>query len=197
MARKRVAILGSTGSIGTQALDVIGHHPDRFEVVGLAAGRNAALLADQVAAVSAHAGDDAPPTDARGLDAGRRREQAGSRLGGDRRIGRVRRGICAPSAAAYRHCRCEQRTDRCRRRAAGRGGEPKRRAILPVDSEHSAIFQCLVGEDRATVAEIVLTASGGPFWRTSAKRWHGPTWRRRSRTRPGAWERKTPSIRRR
>ena len=61
--QKRVAILGSTGSIGTQALDVIAAHPDRFNVVGLAAGRNVALLHEQVGRASTPRSRPAPPTD--------------------------------------------------------------------------------------------------------------------------------------
>ncbi len=68
--------------------------------------------------------------------------------------------------------------------------------VLPVDSEHSALFQCLVGEAPRASQAIVLTASGGPFWRAAPKRF-----RRRLaaalRTRPGKWAPRTPSIRRR
>jgi 1-deoxy-D-xylulose-5-phosphate reductoisomerase len=160
--RKRVAILGSTGSIGRQALDVIARHPERFEVVGLAAGRNVALLAEQVAqfrpsvvssfadgpaglhavAVNARADillaatDGAVAFDAvfAAVDAGIDVAVANKEL------------IVAAGELLFRHAK-----------ASGA-------RLLPVDSEHSAIFQCVEGQARERVAGIVLTASGGPFW---------------------------------
>jgi len=160
--RKRVAILGSTGSIGRQALDVIARHPERFEVVGLAAGRNVDLLAEQVAQfhpgivssfADGPAGLHAVAVDARAdillaatdgavafdavyaaVDAGIDVAVANKEL------------IVAAGELLFRHAK-----------ASGA-------RLLPVDSEHSAIFQCVEGQARDRVAGVILTASGGPFW---------------------------------
>jgi 1-deoxy-D-xylulose-5-phosphate reductoisomerase len=165
MARKRVAILGSTGSIGTQALDVIARHPERFHVVGLAAGRNVDLLAEQTqrfACTLATTASDGP--------AGLMRVAVESEpdvllaatdgaVAFDAVFAAVDRGI---SVAVANKELIVAAGDLLVAAAARSGAQ-----LLPVDSEHSAIFQCLIGEDRASVAEIVLTASGGPFWRVS------------------------------
>ena len=162
MKRKRVAILGSTGSIGTQALDVIARHPERFEVVGLAAGRNVELLAKQVAQFS-------PRVVSSAVDgaAGLRRVAVESEadillaatdgaVAFDAVFAAVDAGIdvavankelvVAAGELLFRHAK-----------ASGA-------RLLPVDSEHSAIFQCVEGQARERIAGIVLTASGGPFW---------------------------------
>jgi 1-deoxy-D-xylulose-5-phosphate reductoisomerase len=163
--RKRVAILGSTGSIGTQALDVIAHHPDEFEVVGLAAGRNVALLAEQVRAFGPKVTStlqDGP--------AGLRRVAVESdpevllaatdgSVAFEAVFAAIERGI----DVAVANKELVVAAGSLLVEAARRGGSQ----LLPVDSEHSAIFQCLAGEERSSVAAILLTASGGPFWRTS------------------------------
>jgi 1-deoxy-D-xylulose-5-phosphate reductoisomerase len=192
---KRVAILGSTGSIGRQALDVIARHPERFEVVALAAGRNVELLADQVRRfgpriVSAGDADGATELSVR-LDASGVRIH-GSIFGKDRDVETIAHGAEGLMAVA---CGSEAEivlaaTDgavafdavfEAVRRGidiavankelvvaagellvaeAARSGAK----LLPVDSEHSAIFQCLQGASPERVAAIILTASGGPFW---------------------------------
>ncbi len=165
MTRKRVAILGSTGSIGTQALDVIGRYPDRFDVVGLAAGRNVALLAEQArrfACTLTTMASDGP--------AGLLRVAVESEpdvllaatdgaVAFDAVFEAVDRGISVAVANKELIVAAGELLVAAAERSGAR--------LLPVDSEHSAIFQCLIGEDRASVAEIVLTASGGPFWRIS------------------------------
>jgi len=164
---KRVAILGSTGSIGRQALDVIGRHPDRFVVVGLAAGRNVELHAEQVARfaprVSATAADGAGGLHAVACESGADIVLAATdgAVAFDAVFAAVDAGIdiaiankelvVAAGELLFAH--------------AARSGA----RLLPVDSEHSAIFQCLVGEPPERVASIVLTASGGPFWTASAE----------------------------
>ncbi|MBV8372743.1 MAG: 1-deoxy-D-xylulose-5-phosphate reductoisomerase [Candidatus Eremiobacteraeota bacterium] len=165
LKRKRVAILGSTGSIGTQALDVIARHPGRFEVVALAAGRNGALLAQQAqrfgCRVATTAGDgpdglmraaveSAPDVVLAATDGA---------VAFDAVFAAIERGI----AVAVANKELIVAAGELLVAAAARSGA----RVLPVDSEHSAIFQCLVGEDPAGVAEIVLTASGGPFWKLS------------------------------
>jgi 1-deoxy-D-xylulose-5-phosphate reductoisomerase len=164
--RKRVAILGSTGSIGRQALDVVGRYRDRFDVVGLAAGKNLALLAEQVALfepqVSASAADGQAGLYRVAVESGADIVLAATdgAVAFDAVFAAVDAGIdiaiankelvVAAGELLFAH--------------AKRSGAK----LLPVDSEHSAIFQCLEGQARDRVAGIVLTASGGPFWnRTS------------------------------
>lgn len=163
--RRRVAILGSTGSIGTQALDVIARHEDRFEVVGLAAGQRVDALRDQarrfgVGTIACAA--DGP--------AGLRRVAVESRpdvllaatdgfVAFDAVFAALERGVdLALANKELAVAAGELLVERARRSGS---------QIIPVDSEHSAIFQCLAGERLDRVASIVLTASGGPFWRSS------------------------------
>ncbi|HEY6234076.1 MAG TPA: 1-deoxy-D-xylulose-5-phosphate reductoisomerase [Candidatus Elarobacter sp.] len=165
--KKCVAILGSTGSIGRQALEVIARHPERFEVVGLAAGRNTDLLAEQVARfgprVVSSAADGQP-----GLHAVACRSDAQIVLAAtdgsvafEAVFAAVDRGIDVAVAnkeliVAAGELLVEH---------AARSGA----TLLPVDSEHSAVFQCLQGTPRERIAAIILTASGGPFRDRSAE----------------------------
>ncbi|MFQ5537461.1 MAG: 1-deoxy-D-xylulose-5-phosphate reductoisomerase [Gemmatimonadota bacterium] len=204
----RVAVLGSTGSIGRSALEVISRHPRRFRVVVLAAHRSAEALADQVArfqpelAVLAHP-EAEPPSGAAGGSAGDggategatggAGEARNARAGGTRwRTGRtalleaaahpgvdvvvnalVGAAGLEPTLAAldagHRLALANKESlvagGPLVMRAAGRGAAE----IVPIDSEHSAILQCLEGHDRETVARLVLTASGGPFRGRSAE----------------------------
>jgi len=158
---KRVAILGSTGSIGTQALDVIAAHPGRFDVVGLAAGRNLGLLHEQSERFHPEivsSAVDGPP--------GLRRVAVETRpdvvlaatdgaVAFDAVLEAIERGI----DIAVANKELIVAAGEVMLEAAARSGSK----LLPVDSEHSALFQCLVGEDPARVAALVLTASGGPF----------------------------------
>ena len=180
MQRKRVAILGSTGSIGTQALDVIGRHRDAFDVVGLAAGRNVDLLRDQ-----ARTFDVKITSTAEDGPAGLHRVAVESEpqivlaatdgsVAFEAVFSAVERGI----DVAVANKELVVAAGALLVEAAHRSGS----RLLPVDSEHSAIFQCLVGEERSSVAALVLTASGGPF-RCTPKRCHGA---RRSRGSHGA-----------
>jgi 1-deoxy-D-xylulose-5-phosphate reductoisomerase len=163
MERKRVAILGSTGSIGTQALDVIGRHAHEFEVVGLAAGRNVELLREQ--AVRFNVGITSTAQDgAAGLHRVAVESEPELLLAAtdgsvafEAVFAAVERGIDVAVANKELVVAAGALLVEAARRSGAR--------LLPVDSEHSAIFQCLVGEERSSVAAIVLTASGGPFWR--------------------------------
>lgn len=163
---RKVAILGSTGSIGRQALEVIARHPDRFTVVGLAAGRNVELLREQVALFAPTIATDM----ADGPD-GLKRVAAESGadivlaatdgfVAFDAVMASVERGI----DLAVANKELIVAAGEVVMAAAALGGA----RVIPVDSEHSAIFQCLVGEDPDRIASIVLTASGGPF-RTSTR----------------------------
>ena len=162
---KRVAILGSTGSIGTQALDVIARNPDRFAVAGLAAGKQVDKLREQAQRFGAKviaSADDGP--------GGLLRVAVESKpdvllaatdgfVSFDAVFAAVERGI----DLAIANKELIVAAGELLVAAAAKSGS----RIIPVDSEHSAIFQCLVGESRERVHSIVLTASGGPFWRKS------------------------------
>lgn len=175
-----ITILGSTGSIGTQTLDVVRAHSDRFRVRILTAGRNWRLLADQarefhpdlvvIADESAYPDlcDELKDTGAE-VSAGTHAIIEGAEL--------LDKDIVVGAMVGYSgliptlHAIEKGKTialanketlvaggalvtESCRRTGA---------RLLPVDSEHSAIFQCLQGEDHDAVRKIILTASGGPF----------------------------------
>lgn len=178
---KRIAILGSTGSIGRSALSVVAAHPDRLEVVGLAAGRNVERFAEQVArtrpAVVALAdGEALGRLRASGALAG----GTASGWGEDALVAvatdpRVELVLCASSGtaglgatlAAIEAGKTVALANKEVLVMAGRlmVAAARRRgvAILPVDSEHNAIHQCLAGRGPDEVRRYVLTASGGPF----------------------------------
>ena len=170
----RIALLGSTGSIGRQSLDVIARHPERFAVTALAAGRNADLLAEQVAAlrpryVWAEAGSEAldQAIEAAGATLLPMAEMAvapevdlvlagtGGGAGLLPTIAALRSG--RPVAIANKEALVM--AGHLVRRAMVEGGAD----IRPVDSEHSAIWQCLWGEENHPIRRILLTASGGAF----------------------------------
>ncbi len=170
---RNVAILGSTGSIGTQALDVIARFPERFRVVALAAGKNVALLERQVEALRSTQGD-APAVVSSAADGPGGLMRAATESGADIVLAAtdgavafdavfeaVRRGIDLAVANKELIVAAGELLVAAARESGSQ--------ILPVDSEHSAIFQCLVGEDPETVSAIVLTASGGPFRGYSAE----------------------------
>ena len=173
VGRKRVAILGSTGSIGRQALDVIVRHPERFEVVGLAAGRNVDLLGEQVARftprVSASAADGpagllrvAVASDAQIVLAA-----TDGAVAFDAVFAAVDAGIDIAIANKELVVAAGELLFEHAKRSGAR--------LLPVDSEHSAIFQCVNGEPPDRIASIILTASGGPFWTRSAEEMRSAT----------------------
>jgi 1-deoxy-D-xylulose-5-phosphate reductoisomerase len=157
-SRRRVLILGSTGSIGRQAVDVARAHPDRIEVVGLVAGSDEAALtrqADELGVTETGLGSEAA-------------EQAAGTIECDVVLNAVvgaaglRASVAALGAGRMLALANKESLvaggDVCLA-AAERGGG----IIVPVDSEHSAIAQALQGAPRETVERIVLTASGGPF----------------------------------
>jgi 1-deoxy-D-xylulose-5-phosphate reductoisomerase len=183
---KRIAILGSTGSIGQSALAVIDAHADRLSVVGLAAGENAERLAGQIAryrprivAMATGAAIDRLRQHTSQLDveiAGAGREG----LVGVASHPDVDLVLCASSGtdgleavlAAIEHGKTVALANKEILVMAGAiVTETARKhgvAILPVDSEHNAIHQCLHGRSRAELKRLVLTASGGPFRGRSA-----------------------------
>ncbi len=175
---RRIAILGSTGSIGRQTLDVVRSFPQHFTVVGLAARNNVELLAEQV-------NEFHPDLVACTADT----TEASARL--QQYLPQALRGVegleaiatydavdivvaatsgligLRPTLAAIRAGKTIALANKETLVMAGHlVMESAERAgvdILPVDSEHSAIWQCLRGESRQEVARLILTASGGPF----------------------------------
>ncbi|AIY49396.1 1-deoxy-D-xylulose-5-phosphate reductoisomerase [Mycolicibacterium fortuitum] len=175
--KKRVLILGSTGSIGTQALDVIAANPDRFEIVGLAAGGgNPELLAAQRAATGVTNIAVADPSAAERVgDVTYAGAEAATRLVENTEADVVLNALVgalglAPTLAALA---TGARLALANKESLVAGGPLVLKAaapgqIVPVDSEHSAMAQCLRGGTADEVAKIVLTASGGPFLGWSA-----------------------------
>ncbi len=170
---RRLTILGSTGSIGQQALDVVRKYPDRFEVVGISAAHDAQTLALQaaefepefVALESTNTGplEDLPSEVLSGPGSAERLAQAPSDV--------VLNGIVgfAGLAATVSALQQGNRVALANKESLVAGGDwvmdlAKNNPIIPVDSEHSAIFQCLEGRDEAEIREILITASGGPFF---------------------------------
>lgn len=154
--RRRLVILGSTGSIGTQALDVVRAHPDRFEVVGLAAGRDRA-------GVEAQAAEFGVADVALGADAA---EQLVRDIAADVVLNGITGSVgLGPTLAALETGRTLALANK---ESLIVGGELVTRLaapgqIVPVDSEHSAIAQALRSGEASEVRRLVLTASGGPF----------------------------------
>jgi 1-deoxy-D-xylulose-5-phosphate reductoisomerase len=170
-----VAVLGSTGSIGRQALEVIQAHPDRFRVTGLAAGGQHPGLEEQLAAWP-DARAWAPAGRPAELDAGRWADGGLEELATAQDTDMVvvaTTGMAALPAvlAALRAGRRVALANKETLVAGGHlvaaaldaaGGDPLD-LLRPIDSEHSAIWQCLRGERIESVQRLVLTASGGPF----------------------------------
>jgi 1-deoxy-D-xylulose-5-phosphate reductoisomerase len=176
---KRIAILGSTGSIGVQALDVVARFPDRFEVVALSAGKNVARLAEQVRRFRPRlvaVADEAVAHELRGdLPAGVElvpgeggAVAAASHPDVQLVLAAISGGAGLRSTAAA--VEAGKQIGLANKESLVLAGELiMRRAaersvtILPVDSEHSAIHQSLVGHNRGEVRRLILTASGGPL----------------------------------
>lgn len=173
----RIVVLGSTGSIGRSTLEVVRRHPGLFEIVGLSANRSADLLCAQV--------EEFKPawavvSDPAHLPAPESRPEGNWEAGADAVVELARHpdagvvvnaivgaaGLEPTLAALY----AGKRLALANKESLVAGGELVSRAaaegggeIVPIDSEHSAILQCLEGSDRKCVRRIVLTASGGPF----------------------------------
>ena len=178
MSQRGVAVLGSTGSIGTTALRVLSRQRERFRVAALTAHSNAALLraqADQfhptfVGLVNSGNGDCSPWHDGSDcLVAAATRDDVDIVLnavvgaaGLDATVAALECGKRVALANKESLVMGGDLVDAARRRGAGE--------LVPVDSEHSAILQCLTGRPHSEVRRVVLTASGGPFrgWPTAA-----------------------------
>jgi len=188
MTQKTISILGSTGSIGVSTLEVVRQFPQRFRVLGLAAGRNVQLVARQVrefrprlvavltadyAAELARIlnGNSEPPIIASGVE-GYRRVAALAEV--DLVVSAIvgAAGLL-PTVAAIE---AGKKIALANKETLVIGGElvtalaaERQVEILPVDSEHSAIFQALQGNHRQSLRRILLTASGGPFFRLESR----------------------------
>jgi 1-deoxy-D-xylulose-5-phosphate reductoisomerase len=170
-----VAILGSTGSIGRQAVDVIRQLAGRFRIVGLAGGSNHTLLEDQAREFHPDfvwCQDDARHMDVKAASGRTARwatleEMASSPAVDVVVVATAGKTGLMPTLAALRAGKAVALANKEVLVMAGhivtRAAEMGRGELRPVDSEHSAIWQCLWGEDIATVEKIILTASGGAF----------------------------------
>ncbi|MFP7760769.1 1-deoxy-D-xylulose-5-phosphate reductoisomerase [Marisediminicola sp. LYQ85] len=153
---RRVIILGSTGSIGVQALDVIRRNPQRFDVVGLAAGRNRDLAhaqADEFGVADVVFGADDAERLVRSIDA----DVVLNGITGSVGLGPTLAVLDSPATLALAN-----------KESLIVGGElvtskVRPGQLVPVDSEHSAIAQALRSGEKHEVARLILTASGGPF----------------------------------
>ena len=187
---KRISILGSTGSIGTQALDVIAENEERFQVAALSCARNTELLCRQIekfrpAAVAVEREEDASSIAAEykdvevywgreGLEAIASMEDCDmvlNSLMGMRGLEPTLAAVNAGKDIAFAN-----------KETLVVGGELVMKAVrdkgvklLPVDSEHSAIFQSLQGSGQNEIRRIILTASGGPFRGFSLRQLEGVT----------------------
>jgi len=190
---KRIAILGSTGSIGRQCLNVVESLPGSFEVVALAAGSNVALAAEQVARHRPKLVSVATEAGARELRAllGQGLVPGGALpeiLFGPEGIERVATHPDAETvvsaavgvvglSATYKAIECGKNIALANKEVLVAAGEVTMAAVarrgvalLPVDSEHNAIHQCLRAGTRGEIKRLVLTASGGPFRKTPLAR---------------------------
>ena len=178
---RRVVILGSTGSIGTQALDVIRHTHDRFQVVGLAAASNHELLVGQIREFMPPVVAVSDETAANELHAGLAGLRSVEMVVGAEAAEHLARDLDAdivlnamvgavglpPTLAALQSGKTLALANKESLIVGGElvmdlvKGEPER--LIPVDSEHAALAQCLRGESREDLRRVVITASGGPF----------------------------------
>ncbi|WP_136162914.1 1-deoxy-D-xylulose-5-phosphate reductoisomerase [Sphingomonas flavalba] len=188
MSRRRISILGATGSVGGSTLDLIAHDRDRFEVVALTAHRDVDGLADAARATGARlavigdeallgalrdrlagtdtevAAGDAAIVAAAGLDA----DWTMAAIVGSAGLRPVMAALDAGATVALANKEALVSAGAIMTRAARAAGA----TLLPVDSEHNAVFQCFDHAAPERVARIVLTASGGPFrtWSAEAMR---------------------------
>ena len=185
MSRRKVSILGATGSIGQSTIDLLAAAPDRFEVVALTAASNFAQLATDARRVKARfaavADERLLPELRRALDGSGIESGAGPSALAEAAAGEaewvmaaivgcaglepVMASIAAGKTIALANKEALVTAGALMTDAARRTGA----TILPVDSEHNAIFQCLAGQDVERVSRLILTASGGPFRTRSAE----------------------------
>lgn len=168
--KRRVAVLGSTGSIGQKTLDVIRSHPDRLEAAGLAVGSNVEGLREQMASFPGARGVVFQESKASGdIDGGM---GAILDLVSSDAVDVVVVAVAGvigllPTIAAIEAGKDIALASKEVLVAAGEIVMPMIEksgiTLTPIDSEHSAVFQCMQGSEKSQVAEVILTASGGPF----------------------------------
>ena len=180
LIKKRIAIFGSTGSIGTQALEVISNYPDLFEVEILTAQTNEKLLIEQALKFSPNAlviGDENKYEAVKSALVSKNikvftGESALEEVADFDTYDMMLAGIVGfaglkPTLKAVEKGKAIALANKETLVVAGdivmQLAVEKRVPVIPVDSEHSAIFQCLIGETRNKIEKIILTASGGPF----------------------------------
>jgi 1-deoxy-D-xylulose-5-phosphate reductoisomerase len=195
--KRLLTILGSTGSIGLQALDVVRSHPERFEIIGLSANKATKTLAEQAQefkpAYVALESSDASTLE--GLKAQKITGPGAAAKLAEFSADIVLNGIVgfAGLAATVASLKAGNPVALANKESLVTGGDwvvqladSINRRIIPVDSEHSAIFQCLEGRTEEEMREVLLTASGGPFFGHTAAELMGvgrddalkhPTWR--------------------
>ncbi|OCQ88878.1 1-deoxy-D-xylulose-5-phosphate reductoisomerase [Nostoc sp. MBR 210] len=179
---KAITLLGSTGSIGTQTLDIVAQYPDKFRIVGLAAGNNVEMLADQIRqfrpSIAAIASEDKLPALQAAIQDINPQPILVAGTAGVIEVARygdaetVVTGIvgCAGLLPTIAAIEAGKDIALANKETLIAGGpvvlplvEKHRVKLLPADSEHSAIFQCLQGVPQGGLRKILLTASGGAF----------------------------------
>ena len=184
MTRRKISILGATGSVGTSTLDLIERHPDRFEIIALTAAKNVAALTDAAIRTGARLAVIDDPRLLPDLEAGLQgsgcRAATGSEALAEAAAGEAEWVMAAivgcaglkPVMAAIEAGRTVALANKEALVTAGElmigAAQESGATILPVDSEHNAIFQCLADNRSCDVSRLVLTASGGPFRTWSA-----------------------------
>ena len=173
-AIRKLAVIGSTGSIGRQVLDIVRDFPDKFRIIGLAGGENSGLLSDQISqfqpkiAYSAHKFNLPSNTKLSSMEEIVTHPEVNMVVVAT--SGKI--GL-TPTLAAIRSGKKIALANKEVLAMAGeiimKEAKLHQTEILPIDSEHSAIYQCLQGE-KGKVAKLILTASGGPFYHHSALR---------------------------
>ena len=178
--KKRITVLGSTGSIGTQTLEVIGNHPGEFELVAITAGKNTDLLTEQALQYSPrfvviadetkyqNVRDALSSTPIRVMTGSKSLNEIAGQSDADMVVtAMVGYAGLEPTIEALKAGKDIALANKETLVVAGehitRLAARNKSNIIPVDSEHSAIFQCLAGEADNQIEKIILTASGGPF----------------------------------
>jgi 1-deoxy-D-xylulose-5-phosphate reductoisomerase len=182
---KRIAVLGSTGSVGTNCLDVIQKHPDSMQLVAVAAGSNWEQLAKQTQAFQPRRAALANAELANSIDSSTFHTNTDLRFGSDEveaiaALDDVDTVVSAIVGAAglrgtWAAVECGKRVAIANKETLVVAGplimdlaEERGAELIPVDSEHSAVFQAMQSGPRSAVKRVVLTASGGPFRQSSA-----------------------------
>jgi 1-deoxy-D-xylulose-5-phosphate reductoisomerase len=175
--KRRITVLGSTGSIGTQGLEVIEKHNDKFEIVGLSAGKNFELLADQIRKFNPQkvsvTDDKTAELLKQNLGATKTEIIVGenasaeiAQLGSDVVLNGITGAAGLPATISA--LKSGAKLALANKESLVIGGKlvldiAAKDQIIPVDSEHSALAQCLRGENKSQIKKLILTASGGPF----------------------------------